>query len=234
MSKKLFSSDATAAALVERQMRNWELGRQQRHSRPEPERREVEDFICLSRMVGVEDGPVVEGLGARLGWATFGREILDSMAGDDELRKRIYESMDQRDLSWWEETLRPLVLGLSVRNDYFHTLCRTVLSLARQGSCVFLGRGIDLILPRERGFRVRLVAPLSARVRRLAEESGSSLGKARDELDRVERQRAEFIRNHFGVEPDDPVRYDVTINLERIAAARAVDLILEARRLASE
>ncbi len=231
MAAKLFSGDAAGASLVERQMRNWELGRAQRHGRPERERREVEDFICLSRMVGVDDAAVARGLGGRLGWATIDQEILEAMAGDDEIHKRIYESMDQRDLSWWEETLRPLLEGPTVRNDYFHALCRTVLSLARQGSCVFLGRGIDLILPRDRGFRVRLVAPLEARVRRLAKERGWERGKAAKELERVERQRADFIRHHFGVESDDPLRYDVTINLERIGAERAVELILTARRL---
>ncbi len=231
MTGKLFSGDLAGAALVERQMRNWELARTQRHARPERERREVEDFICLSRMVGVDDASVARGLGERLGWATIDQEILEAMAGDDEIRKRIYESMDQRDLSWWEETLRPLLEGPSVRNDYFHALCRTVLSLARQGSCVFLGRGIDLILPRDRGFRVRLVAPLDTRVRRFAEESGRQAKPAAKELERVERQRADFLRHHFGVEPDDPLRYDVTVNLERFGAEHAVELILAARRL---
>ncbi len=219
------------AALVERQMRNWELARTQRHARSARDRREVEDFVCLSRMVGVDDAAVARGLGERLEWPTFDQEILEAMAGNDEIRKRIYESMDQRDLSWWEETLRPLLEGPTVRNDYFHALCRTVLLLARQGSCVFLGRGIDLILPRDRGFRVRLVAPLESRVSRLAKERGWERAKAAKELERIERQRTDFIRHHFGVEPDDPLRFDVTINLERIGAERAVELVLTARRL---
>ena len=223
--------DPSVDMLVERQMRNWELARRQRLSTPEPVRPEVENFICVSRMVGIDDR-VANALGERLGWPVFDKQILETMAGDDKRRLLVYGQMDQRDLSWWEETVGPLLKGRSfARNDYFHRLCRTLLSLARQGSGVFVGRGADRVLPRDRGLRVRLVAPLEQRLGWLAESRGLDREAARALIEETERERSRFLRNHFQVEADDPLRHDLTLNLERIGPQQAVELILRAREM---
>lgn len=231
MTTKLTSMNPSFARLVDRQMRNWELARRQRLSQPAPARAEVEDFLCVSKQVGVDYEKVASRLGERLGWPVFDREILDVMAGDDKLRREIYASMESRDLSWWEETLRSLMQGEFVKNDYFHRLCESVLSLARQGSCVFLGRGADLVLPDDRGFRVRLVAPIDLRVELLAAKMGLEPAAAEAQIRVLDGQRDEFFRHHFRVDANDPLRHDVSINLAGFSIEQATDLILEARRI---
>lgn len=228
MPTKLAKGDAAIAKVVERQMRNRELARGQRLAVGPPEREVVEHFICLSRQVGTGGSAVARRLGARLHWPVFDREVLEAMAGNDEVRRQIYESMDQRDLSWWEETLRSLMQGEFVRNDYFRRLCETLLSLARQGNCVFLGRGADLVLPSERGFRVRLVAPFSIRLDRYARDRSLPKDLAESQMKRVEAERSSFIRHHFGIDAQDPVRHDITINLARFSPDEAVEIILQA------
>jgi len=223
------SHNPTAAKLVERQMRNWELARAQRLSVPAPQREEVEDFIAISRNAGVQGKVVAAELGERLGWPVFGREILDVMAGNDDLRRQIYASMDERDLSWYEETLRALMQPEFVKNDYFNRLTETVLSLARQGHAVFLGRGADFILPRTIGFRVRLVAPFELCAEDFAKRHNLTPERARVEVARLEQERSEFIRNHFQIDPADPTRHDLTINMERFTLKQTVELILSAR-----
>jgi cytidylate kinase len=231
MATRLFSGEPGLARLVEKQMRNWELARSQRLTVPAAERKEVEDFVCVSRQVGVDDKSVATRLGKRLQWPVFDREILDTMAGDDDMRRQIYQSMDERDLSWWEETLRSLAQEEFVRNDYFHRLCQTLLSLARQSCCVFLGRGADLILPETSGFRVRLVAPSELRIERYAEQRELTKEVARREVARRERERSRFLRRHFGVEANDPLRTDVVINLARFTIDQAVEVVLQTRRI---
>lgn len=222
-------SDPGLAVLVERQMRNWELARSQRLATPDHRRQEVEDFICVSRMVGLDARPVSGVLGQRLGWPVFGREILDAMAGDDTIRRQIYASMDERDLSWWERVIRPVIQSEFVRDDYFHRLCDTLLTLARQAPAVFQGRGADLVLSADRGFRVRLVASLETRIRSHAGQRGVGQERARQEISEIERERSEFFRHHFRIDPTDPVRHDLAINLDRFTAEQAVELILIAR-----
>jgi hypothetical protein len=220
--------DPAIFKMVEQQLRNWELAHSQRQVSPTPEGVEVEDFICVSRMVGIDGHMVATALGNRLGWPVFGREILDAMAGDDAIRQRIYRHMDERDLSWWEECLRGILDAGFTRNDYFPRLCETVLSLARQSPSIFVGRGTDLVLPQDRGFRVRLIASAESRAQARSDTEGQDREKATAGLERVEHQREEFLKHHFGIEADDPLRHDLMVNLDRWSTAGAVKLILDA------
>jgi len=215
--------------VVERQMRNWELAKNQRLQTPS-RRNEVEDFICVSRMVGAGGSDVAAMLGQRLGWPVFDRQILDVMAGDDQLRRQIYVSMDERDLTWFEDAMRTFTDTSFIKNDYFHQVTRTVLSLARQGRAVFLGRGANLILPRALGLRVRLVASVETRAKNFAERHALSLKRASAEVEKLEKERVKFVRHHFDADTNDSTRYDLTINVDHFPPARAVDLILGARQ----
>ena len=232
MSTGRSSRDSASAKLVERQMRNWELARAQSLSVPAPQREEVEDFISLSRSVGTGGQEVATMLGQRLGWPVFDKEILGMMAGDDDLRRQVYASMDERDLSWYEENLRALMQPEFVKNDYFRCLTKAILSLARQGHGIFLGRGVDLILPQRVGFRVRLEARFETRVENFGKRRGLTPDQARAEVKRFEEEQAGFIRHHFGVDFADPTRYDLVVNLERLTPGQAVEMILSSRQIA--
>jgi len=150
------------------------------------------------------------------------------MAGNDATRHKIYESLDERDLDWWEETFRS-VTDPEFRNDYFQRLVKTTLSLARQGSAVFVGRGVDLMLPQNLGFRIRIVAPIAMRLQRFADRHGMALKQAGDIATRIDRERAEFVRRHFRVDINDPTRCDLTLNMEHLSIDQAVEAILAVR-----
>lgn len=224
------SSDSTIAAAVERQMRNWELSRLQRLAAEKtPEKRdEVAEFVTISRRVGSTGGLISQMLGKRLGWPVFDREILQHMAGDDDVRTRLYEKMDERDTSWIESALRWLLQGEFRKEDYFVRLSETVLALARQGPAIFLGRGADLVLPRERGLRVRLIASEETRVAAYAQQHGLDEKAARAEMRRIDADREIFIRNHFDIDPDEPTRFDMLLNLDRFSTEDVLELIATA------
>jgi cytidylate kinase len=215
--------------MVERQLRNWELRRAQRLRVDQPRRPEVEDFIAISRQVGAGASEVATALAARLKWPCFDKQILQAMARDDTTRHKIYESLDERDLGWWEEAFRAVTDPEFIRNDYFRRLVKTTLSLARQGSAVFVGRGADLMLPRNLGFRVRIVAPIAMRLQRFAARHDMTLTQAGQVVTGIDRERSEFIRHHFRVDIDDPTRCDLTLNTEHFPIDQAVEAIVSVR-----
>jgi cytidylate kinase len=180
-------------------------------------------------MVGAGGGALAALLGERLGWPVFDRAILNVMAGDDAMRRQIYASMDERNVNLFEEALRTFTEKAFIKNDYFHQLARTVLSLAHQSPGVFLGRGSNLILPRHLGLRVRLVASKETRARNFAERHGLTVARAAREIESLEKERAKFVRHHFGLDINDSTRYDLTINLDMFSTEEAVNLILQAR-----
>lgn len=227
-SSSSFHSNPAVTRAVERQMRNWEIARAQRGPAAAA-KPSVHDFIALSRAVGAGGGAIAAALGERLGWPVFDQQILNVMAGDDESRQRVYASMDERDLTWCEEVLRSLMGHEFKRNDYFHCLSRTIVGLARQGPAVFLGRGADVILPRDKGLRVRLVAPMRMCVANYAARHNLPPEKAEAAVRENEKNRAEFVRHHFHIATDAPDRFDLVINLGTFSAEKTVELILAAR-----
>ena len=220
------------AKLVERQMRNWEFARAQRVT-PEAESRrpEVLDFVAISRTAGSGGREVATLLGERLNWPVFDYEILRAMAGNDEVRARLYEKLDERDVSWLESTLRALSRGEFRQEDYFHRLTETILALARRGYSIFLGRGADLILPRDRGLRIRITASLERRTERFALRNNIAAALALAEVERKDQERTEFRRHHFGPNANEVTCHDLAINLDRIRVEEAVELILLALRI---
>ena len=217
---------------VERQLRNWELARTQRRAaeaRVGPP--EVQEFVTISRSLGSGGSEVARRLAERLGWSVFDKEILHAMAGDDGMRERLYQEMDERDMGWIESMLRYLFRGQSNPHDSFSRLAKTVLTLARGGHAVFLGRGADLILPGERGLRVRIDAPRPQRVEAFAAREEINPEDAEKAIDKIERERAEFLRRLFPGDLSDVERFDLTINLGRFDIDQAVGLIESAMRL---
>jgi len=234
MSTKSQLGDRNLSRIVQRSLRNWELGREVRRRQtaaPPPAERAVADFVAVSRLAGAGGREVAEKLAASLGWPLFDHELLEAMAGDDAVRRRLYESMDEHDLGWCEETVRSLMRNEFPRNDYFHQLCRTILALGRQGSAVFLGRAADLILPRDVGVRIRIVASDDWCARHYAERANTTLEAGRRETARLEAERNEFLRNHFGANATWASRYDLVINRERFNVEQIVELIRDAMRM---
>lgn len=233
MSDRTFNRAPGMARVAERQMRFWELARAQNRRDPEHVPPKVEDFVAVSRMVGLESDDTAVLLGERLHWPVLDREILTAMADDDRVREQLYASMDERGMGWCEESFRSLMHSEFVKNDYFHRLCRTVLSLARQGNAVFVGRGVDRILPADRGLRVRLIAPMSWRVARVAAEQKIPEGRAALIIQRNEEERAVYFLRHFGVDENDPVRHHLLLNraaLDADTCVASIMTVLERRR----
>ena len=230
MAGKPAGHSSDIARLVERQMRNWELSRAQRPEPEEDAEPPVQEFVAISRMVGAGGHAVAIALGEQLGWPVFDRELLQVMAGDDRVRSRLYEDLDERDLGWIEDSLRWLVEGTSRKDDYFRRLSETILAIARQGRSVFLGRGADLVLPPGCGLRVYLIASHDHCARSVAGRMGISEVRAHGEVERIQQQRTDFLLRHFGKASVAQARHDMILNTGRFTVAEAVSLICHALR----
>lgn len=219
-------SRASIHSVVERQMRNWELARQQEPPGEPAKEEQVKPFVAFSRSAGSAGGEVAAMVAQETGWPLFDRAILQFMADDDAVRTRLYRSLDERDTSYLQESLRVFFGGDLDRNDYFHRLTATVLALARKGNAIFVGRGADLILPRELGLRVRLIDLPGPCAKRYAEEHGIDPVRASRDLNRLTQERNQFVRHHFKVDPNAADRFDLTLNLSALSVVEAAEVVL--------
>lgn len=223
--------DVQLAKIVEKQMRNWEIAREQMRKPPRgAESPGAFHFVTVSRAVGCGGSDVAHRLAEQLGWPCFDKDILHHMAGDDLMRKRLYEKMDTHDTRWLESVLRTLLQGDYRKEDYFQRLSETVLALVSQGPGVFVGRGVDFLLPQERGLRVRFFAPYEQRVAAYAELHHCDKELARAAIAREEHEREELFARHFARQKADPTRFDLLINLGRVSPTDAIAILLMALR----
>lgn len=219
------------SALIERQMRNWSLGREQgaKAKRAESCCKEVNFYITLSRECGCGAEEVADKLAARTGFQKFDKELLDYMVTRDDVRRRLYETLDNHTLSWMEEVLNAMSFGPAVDSEeYFNRLSHAILAVCHHTHAIIIGRGANFILPRECGLSVRLVAPFKYRLENFARRMELDLNAAREQMETIERNRSQFIENHFGKYAYDPRRYDLVLNVASFAPDCLVDVIVAA------
>jgi cytidylate kinase len=187
--------------------------------------------IALSRETGARGTSVARALGQKLGWPVYDHELLELIAKEMNLRSRLLESVDERRVSWIQDTLAGFALIPAVSEDgYVQHLVETLLSLATHGACVIVGRGAPHILPAATTLRVRLVAPLEDRIAVMSRELHLSREEAARRVPTTDRERARFVQDHFQKDTADPRNYDLVLNSARFSVDECADLIIGALR----
>jgi cytidylate kinase len=187
--------------------------------------------IAISREAGALGHTVAGGVGHRLGWPVYDREILDKIGEDMRRPPRHLQAVDEQPGSWLEEVLAGLASQSSVSADrYLKYLIGAVRGLGQIGRCVIVGRGATFILPAESTLRVRLVASAEDRARVIAERLHLGLREAAAWAERTERQRGEFVRRAFGRDVTDPHHHDLALNMSRLSVEEAAEVIVEVLR----
>ncbi len=210
--------------LVEHQARRWEVS-QRAAVRPHPQ-----PCVALSRLPHSGAAELGRQLAAKLDYGFFGIEIVDRIAREEGLQRKLVAELDERARSAVERYVLDGIRGRRINeSDYLRLVVRTIVTLGEQGMAVILGRGAPFVLGPERALRVLVVASAGARAERLARRKKLSTGEARARLAREDAQRLEFL-SQFAVDPDDPSIYDLAVNTETLGIDAGVALVLEALR----
>lgn len=186
-------------------------------------------YLLISREKGAGGSAVGRLAGKCLGWQVFDNEIVDAIAQKANVRRELIESLDERDRAMIhdavEEWLDPKSFG---KAGYLAHLREILLTLGHQGNVVIVGRGAPYALPGQFGLRVRMVAPVEVRVRRVANHKNMSLDRARDAIKKSDRERARLAFKEYRRAVTDPLNYDVTINTAELTAEDATEVVLTA------
>ena len=191
-------------------------------------------YLIISREKGAGGNAVARLVGERLGWQVFNNEIVDEIAKKAHVRRQLIESLDEREQATIQDLigqmLNPGKIGTS---DYLAYLKQVVLALGHQGDVVIVGRGARFILPGQFGLSVRMIAPVEARIQRIAGKAHLSLASARMEVEKNDRERVKAIHHHFGLDVTAPLSHDIVINTAAISVEAAAEIVLTAlqRRL---
>jgi cytidylate kinase len=229
--------DRALSQVAERQMRGWalQLESQQSLSKKKaatPLEKVIHPYLAISRESGADGGRLARLVGEKLGWKVFDRELLDYMAEHFNLSRITLEFVDETVSSWFHEMFGTwLDQQMLSQAEYVSRLGRVVLLAAQYESTIFVGRGAQYILPRERGLLARIIAPLKQRIDRLMERRQCSRQEAERYADATDAGRTAFVHRYFHKDSADPHLYDLVINLERTSLEDAAELLAaECRR----
>jgi cytidylate kinase len=187
--------------------------------------------IALSREAGAGGSAVARKVGEQLAWPVYDRELLQELAREMGLRVGLLEAVDERQDSWLRECLDSFMAAPTVSDSaYVRHLGQVLFSLAAHGECVVVGRGAVYILPAATTLRVRLFAPLAHRVAAARQRLGLSRADATRWVEKTDRERDGFVRDHFHKDAADPCHYDLLLNTARLCAEESAELIIAALR----
>ncbi len=213
------------AEQIERQARRWEI--QKRVAEPRP----PAPCIAISRLPGSGADRLGRSVAEKLEYGFFGIEIVDQIAREQHIRRRLIDGLDEHVRTAIERYVSDAFRTRAItESEYLRHVVRAVTTLGERGSAVILGRGAPFILPPERALRILVVAPDDARAARIAREQSLSPKEVRAELARQDADRIEFLRRDFGVSPNDPRLYDLVVNTASLGQDAAAALVVEAHR----
>ena len=225
-------------SIINRQLLKWEMDKRRADEEkvlaPSPPQ-----VVTVSRQAGSRGAYFASLLAEELGFQRLHRESIDAICASSGFRKRIVESLDEKFRGDLELLAESLFTGRSVdHSDYYRHLFRVVLSMARLGGVVLVGRGGNFILGPLRGFHIRVIAPKEQRIANLVKYLQLSVDEATTELIRTDIERKEMFAKLFNCDIDDPQHYDLVINLAFIDLEKMVEPTIIAinskfRRLAS-
>jgi cytidylate kinase len=240
MEAQMPTSTRGYSELAERQMRNWALNLQAQQQKAEklPEiepKNFIHPYLAISREAGVEASTLARAVGTQLGWKVFDDELLDYIAEHEHMSRVALEFVDERAVSWFHEMFCKLLEShLVSQAEYVSRLGKMLLLASQHESAVFVGRGVRFILPRDRGFAVRVIAPIKQRIKTIMERKHCSEREAKTFIESTDREREQFVRRYFLHEVTDPHQYDLVINLAHIPREEAVDVIVNGAKRHAE
>jgi cytidylate kinase len=214
----------TVTQIIEEQIHRWQINHQERK-----EEKPGISTITLSGEPGAGGRIVAARLADKLGIDIFNKEVINEMAKSADVSEKLVETLDERGLSTLEEWISSLVDKRHLWPDrYMQHLMKVIGTIGNHGRAVIVGRGANFILPPEKRFSVRIVAPQAWRIKNVAREYNISPEDARKRVMRTESDRRAFIRKYFNADIADPINYDLVINTASLKVDDAVKMISSA------
>ena len=181
-------------------------------------------IVTIDREYGCGGAEIAEQLAKRLGWKLWDHLLTEEIARLGNCPEKVVEEREERKDPLYYRLFKSFLRGGyegSLNAHKLHVIdSESILKLAEQivrhaakrGNCVIVGRGSQYFLrDRDDTLRVFLYAPSEDKVRRL-QSRGKTEEEARELVDMVDQERADFIEKYFHVEWPNRTLYHLMLN----------------------
>lgn len=180
--------------------------------------------ITISRGMGSGARIIAEKLAHDLGWSLWDKELLDAMAEDASVSRRVVEEFDEHTKSEIEILTRAAMGDTEAgRFIYAKHLAHAVLAIAKLGNAIILGRGANFLLPK--ALNVRVDASYDHRITNMMTYEDLTRDQAEAKIRQSDRDREHFLIKAFGREKVESAHYDLSIWMDEFTNDDAVEII---------
>jgi cytidylate kinase len=214
---------------VDQQIRRWQEERRIAERKRLEGKHTQQPTVCISREYGARGAEMGRMVAERLGFRFYSQELIHSIAEEGHVRQQVVESLDERvqdGIAQWVANM--IKRGVFAPSDYLRNLSKVVMTLARHGKGVIVGRGAHFILDGAATLRVRVIAPLEMRVARIAKRDSLSDADARAKIVRIDGERVAFNQQHYSRDIADPGNYDLVLNTGTLGVEGAAEQTIRA------
>lgn len=197
-------------------------------------------FITISREFGAGGSTVAQLVADRLRWRVVDNQVVEEVARRAGLSPDDVARREERGPSFIERLARALSAATPelLTNDQVDPpeadearlvkiTEQVVDDACQEGNAVLVGRAaVALLARREDALHARLVAPVSHRIRVVAERLGLSDEEAERRIKATDANRDRYHRQWYNRDWRDPVNYHVTCNTGVLGIERTADVIV--------
>lgn len=183
--------------------------------------------ITLSREYGSGGRYIGKLIADKLGIKLYDKEFVVKLAEETGLSEEYIEDNEQK-RSPLEILNNGYYAGLNNSDDLFIKESELIEEVANNESCVIIGRCADFILKdKENVLKVFVTSSMEDKISRVTTYYGLDKEKAKKEISRINKLRANHYKYYTENDWKDPSNYDICINSDAIGVENAANLICE-------
>lgn len=208
--------------IVEEQCLKWEKD----YHAIRAEMAKVGPTITISREPGSGGLKIARRLVENSNLDLYAGNILDRIAKKSNLGRVVINTLDEQPPSFWDDIFAYIDEKFAMSSDdYFNHLVKIIGAVSKVGNAVILGRGANFIIPDDRCFKVRLVAPFEVRINRYMNAHGLSHESSVKKLEEIEKERRNYVKSYFGADISSASHYHIVLNTATIPIDTCIQII---------
>src|SRR5574344_110235 len=190
--------------------------------------------ITISREYGSGGHELGEKLASRLGIKLYDKDLIDITASELGDSSHFVQQNEQNistsklwELIFTDKSI-PMSMNPSKDDAIFVSQSRTIQKLSMQGPCVIIGRCANWVLRHDKNcFRVFVCSDMEDAVKRVTGYIDADSAEAREQIQKINKSRANHYWQYTGGDWTDARNYDLVINSSKISIDEGVAIICQ-------